>query len=55
MAEEKEAKVLEVHLVETIVWVIKFPRKSNKVRKECIPFLTILISYKALLIKVEIV
>ena len=33
MAEEKEAKVLEVHLVETIVWVIKFPRRKNKVKK----------------------
>ena len=51
MAEEKEAKVLAVHLVETIVWVIKFPKKRNKVKKECIAFLTILIFYNALLIK----
>ena len=49
MPEEKEAKVLAVHLVETIVWVIKFPRKRNL--KECIVFLTILIFYKFFLIR----
>ena len=31
---EEEAKVLAVDLVETmIVWVIKFPRRKNKVKK----------------------
>ena len=33
MPGEEEAKVLAVDLVETTVWVIKFPRKKNKVKK----------------------